>query len=115
MNAKKVISEAKEMRDRILNIVLNTLNDFNETYEKDIPLELGEEIPLYGKKGILDSLGLVSLIVMIEQAIEDELDISLILADEKAMSQKTSPFLTVSSLVNYISLLIKEENKLWIK
>ncbi|MFS0822754.1 acyl carrier protein [Bacillus sp. 1P02SD] len=102
------------MRGKISNIVLANLKDFNETFEKDIPIELGESIPLFGKDGVLDSLGLVSLIVMIEQSIEDELDISIILADEKAMSQKSSPFLTSGTLIEYILTILDKESQLWI-
>jgi acyl carrier protein len=46
------------------------------------------------------------LIVAVEQNIEDEFDITIILADERAMSQKHSPFRTVRSLVDYIETLI---------
>ncbi|MEH7011470.1 acyl carrier protein [Neobacillus niacini] len=102
------------MRDKISKIVLTTIEEFNSTFEQNIPVELMECTPLYGKEGVLDSLGLVSLIVMIEQAIEDELEVSLILADEKAMSQKTSPFLKVSLLVDYICRLLEEEMTVWI-
>lgn len=101
------------MLEKIFNIVLTTIEEFNSIYKKNIPIELGKDTPLYGKEGVLDSLGLVSLIVMIEQAIEDELEVSLILADEKAMSQKTSPFLEVGLLVNYIYRLIEEEKLVW--
>ncbi|WP_342432766.1 acyl carrier protein [Neobacillus sp. FSL H8-0543] len=101
------------MRDKISKIVFTTIEEFNATYEEKIPVELREDTPLYGKDGILDSLGLVSIIVMIEQAIEDELEVSLILADEKAMSQKTSPFLKVGLLVDYIYRVMEEEMSLW--
>ncbi len=97
------------MRGKIFKIVFATIEEFNGIYEQKIPLQLGEDTPLYGKEGMLDSLGLVSLIVMIEQAIENELEVSLILADEKAMSQETSPFLKVSLLVDYIDRLVEEE------
>jgi D-alanine--poly(phosphoribitol) ligase subunit 2 len=101
------------MRERISNIVFSVIEEFNTTYEQNIPAGLGEETPLFGKDGVIDSLGLVSLIVMIEQAIEDELGVSLILADEKAMSQKTSPFLKVSLLVDYICRVTDEEKSVW--
>jgi len=97
------------MRDKIVKIVFTAMEEFNAIYEINLPIEQKEETPLYGYNGVLDSLGLVSLIVMIEQAIEDELDVSLILADERALSQKTSPFLKVSLLVDYIYKLIEEE------
>lgn len=102
-----------KLREHFLTLVLTTIKEFNDSYEQKIPFELGEHTPLYGKEGVLDSLGLVSLIVMIEQAIEEKLDVSLILADEKAMSQKTSPFLNVEFLVDYIDRLVEEERSLW--
>ncbi|MEH7250883.1 hypothetical protein V7111_02005 [Neobacillus niacini] len=101
------------MREKITNIVFTTIEEFNAVYKQEIPVELGEDAPLYGKMGVIDSLGLVSLIVMIEQAIEDELEVSLILADEKAMSQKMSPFLKVSLLVDYICRLLEGEMAVW--
>ena len=64
---------------------------------------------LFGNGGILDSLGLVNLIIAIEQNIEDEYGISLALADERAMSQKHSPFRTLGSLVDYIEMLLEEK------
>jgi D-alanine--poly(phosphoribitol) ligase subunit 2 len=101
------------MREKLLEVVLKTVDEFNIAYQQKIPLEKGEATPLYGKEGVIDSLGLVSLIVMIEQAIEDEWEVSLIIADERAMSQKTSPFLNVSLLVDYINSLLDEELSVW--
>jgi len=62
---------------------------------------------LMGSDSEIDSLGLVSLIVLIEEAINTEFNVSITLADEKAMSQRISPFKTLDTLSNYvISLLI---------
>ncbi|MDZ5473308.1 acyl carrier protein [Bacillus sp. 31A1R] len=97
------------MREIIKDLVFRVIEEYRSTYEKDIPTHQGEDTPLFGKEGVLDSLGLVSFIVMIEQAIEDELNVSLILADERAMSQKTSPFLRIGLLIDYINKLIQEE------
>ena len=54
------------------------------------------EANFYGGESNLDSLGLVSLIVGLEQNIEDELEKTISLADEKAMSQNSSPFKTLT-------------------
>lgn len=45
----------------------------------------------------------------VEQNIEDIYDISVTLADEKAMSQKESPFASVRALAKYIEVIIDEE------
>jgi acyl carrier protein len=57
---------------------------------------------------VLDSLGLVRVIAELEDEIYDHTNKSITLADEKAMSQKASPFRSVASLSDYISTLLHE-------
>ena len=70
----------------------------------------GDETRLFGRDGELDSLGLINLIVLVEQNIEEDFDIIITLADEKAISQKRSPFRNVGTLKNYIFSLISQES-----
>ncbi len=99
-------------KDEIHNIVLSNLHEILlETYQEDqlqIP-SLNDSSRLIGRNGVLTSLELVTLIVNIEQKLSEEYDISLTIADERAMSQKKSPFRTIGALSDYISLLIKEQ------
>lgn len=97
------------MDKEIFDLVLTVAKDFNEGEGKNlIFVDKGEETTLFGLNGTLDSLGLVNFIVAVEQALEDELDISIQLVSEKAMSQKTSPFLTIGTLVRFIERLRQE-------
>jgi acyl carrier protein len=73
------------------------------------PAELGDDTRLIGQQGLLDSMGLVTLIVDVEQRLEEEHDVVLVLADERAMSQKHSPFRSVGSLADYVCQLLEEE------
>src|SRR5882724_8798074 len=57
---------------------------------------------LVGKDAVLDSLGVVSLIVEVEQRLEGAHAISVTLANDKAMSQKNSPFRTVDVLTDHL-------------
>ena len=70
----------------------------------------GDKAALFGPDSVLDSLGLVSLIVAVESAVEDEFDVSVTLADERAMSQENSPFRTVDALAEYVTQLLEEED-----
>jgi D-alanine--poly(phosphoribitol) ligase subunit 2 len=94
------------MRNELISLVVNTLR---ETFGQDakIPGFLGTETSLFGQEGILDSLGLVTLIVSVEQAIEDAFGLSVTLADEKAMSQRHSPYRTVGTLADYAQRVIE--------
>jgi ssRNA-specific RNase YbeY (16S rRNA maturation enzyme) len=56
-------------------------------------------------------MGLVTLITDLEESIEEKFGVSLVLADDRAMSQKRSPFRSVSSLTQYISSLMQEERQ----
>lgn len=67
-------------------------------------LEIASGATIFGPGSALDSLGLVALLL----DIEDELRArghAVVLSDERAMSQTRSPFRTVASLVAYISSL----------
>jgi acyl carrier protein len=60
-----------------------------------------EETPLLGEGAPIDSLGLVSVIVQVEERLASEFGISVSLVDEKAMSQRNSPFRSVGALATY--------------
>jgi D-alanine--poly(phosphoribitol) ligase subunit 2 len=89
-------------REQIQSVVFEALGEINLQSPIKKQFTLSEETVLFGRSGVLDSLGLVNLIVAVEQRLEDELGITLVLADEKAMAQKNSPFRTVATLVDYI-------------
>ena len=88
------------MRKKISKIIFSSLENM------DLDINIDEKTELFSKNGVLDSLGLVNLLVEIEQEIEDQFDVSVVIADEKAMSQKNSPFKSIDSLVDYIQELI---------
>jgi|APSaa5957512622_1039677.scaffolds.fasta_scaffold77594_2 acyl carrier protein len=95
----------------IQEAVYDAVREINEQVDEKMRLELSNHTILIGDGSMLDSIGLVTLIVTAEQNIEDRFDVSLTLADEKAMSQKQSPFRTIGSLIGYIEVLLNDENK----
>ena len=94
---------------KVLDLVINVVKEVGE--EQDIvALEhVTPETRLFGEN--LDSMGIVFLVTDLETAISDEFDINLTLADERAMSQKTSPFRSIKTLAKYINTLITEEQQ----
>ncbi|SVD97781.1 uncharacterized protein METZ01_LOCUS450635 [marine metagenome] len=64
---------------------------------------------IFGSEGLLDSMGLVNLVVTLEEQLQDEYCVAITLADERAMSQSESPFRTVGSLTKFIERLLREE------
>jgi acyl carrier protein len=94
---------------KVMQLVLNVVKEVGEDQEKAELIEATEDTRLFGEN--LDSMGVVFLVTDLEAAISDEFDVDLILADERAMSQKSSPFRTVKTLAKYVSLLILEEQQ----
>ncbi|MEA2019627.1 MAG: hypothetical protein U9N59_14395 [Campylobacterota bacterium] len=96
------------MQEKIEKAIVEALEELNEELENENLNNPTSETKLYGGSGALDSLALVSFITDLEERISDEFDKDIILADEKAMSQRTSPFRNVESLTSYIQKLLKE-------
>ena len=96
------------MQEKIEKIIIEVLVELNEELENENLNNPTSETKLYGGSGALDSLALVSLITDLEERISDEFEKDIILADEKAMSQRTSPFRSVETLTNYIQKLLEE-------
>lgn len=97
------------MKEQLLQLILRIVGNYGEEMESEVLKNAGPETALYGVDGHLDSIALVSLIADLEMEISDEYNRDLTLADERAMSQRNSPFKTVQSLVDYIYKLLNEE------
>ena len=95
------------MQEKIEKIITDTLKELNEELENEAFLNPNSKTKLYGGNGAMDSLALVSFITDLEEKISDEFDKEIVLADEKAMSAKTSPFRNVESLTLYIKSLLE--------
>lgn len=98
------------MKEEIEKIILTNLIEFCKEKSIEIDVSNGRKTRLYGGDGKLDSLALVSFIVMLEESLEEKTGFSLILADERAMSRRTSPFASVGLLTDYVYELINTEN-----
>ena len=67
------------------------------------------EANIFGPDGVLDSMGLVNLVVAMEERVLEKFGVPITIADERAMSRTKSPFRNVANLAEYISELLREE------
>lgn len=79
---------------------MDALQDALEESESDKSATPTSEI--FGPGSPLDSIAVVSLIIDVEQRLNESLGIRVSLTDEHALSQSKSPFRTVTTLVDYI-------------
>jgi acyl carrier protein len=89
-------------RTDILDVVLTALRTANQARTPDLRLKVSPTARLFGNGSPLDSLGLVALLIDIEEAFEQRGQ-NLVLSDERALAQSRSPFRDVPALVDYIA------------
>jgi acyl carrier protein len=88
-------------RKTATDIVLAALRDAVDQNGGDTGA-VNEETVIVGPGAVIDSIGVVSLIVDIEQRLEMEHQVSVTLANDRAMSQRNSPFRTPGVLADHI-------------
>ena len=88
--------------DAVRGVVLQAMRLANLAREDAAQLEVSAEAPIFGPDSALDSLGLVALLLDIEDGLRG-IGCDVVLSDERAMSQKRSPFRNVPALVAYIT------------
>ena len=97
-------------RERILDLVLDSVRQLGEELSNDALIAPTEETPLMGEKSGVDSIALVTLIVEIETRLSEDLGVDLVLADDRAMSTLRSPFRRVGILVDFLLERTTEAN-----
>jgi acyl carrier protein len=90
------------MKEKIFAIVAGSVKELNKELGYASLRNVSDETPLYGGDDSLDSLTLVTLISMVEAEVNDAFDSSVLLASEKAMSMRNSPYRNVGALVGFI-------------
>lgn len=95
-------------RGLIEELVLDVLRQVIEDREETGAAPFATSTVLFGRDGVLDSLGLVTLVIDVEGLLSAKYGQDVTIADDRAMSQKNSPFRTVGALAEYIELLVKD-------
>jgi acyl carrier protein len=93
--------------EQALEVVLQAMHATNQARDAASQLVVSADAPIFGPDSSLDSLGLVGLLLDVEEGLQ-AIGCDVVLSDERAVSQKRSPFRSVPSLVEYISTLARE-------
>ena len=108
---KKKSVDATQIHDKVLQLLYQTIDEFNQQHE-NVCIEKAPNTALLSCASGLDSLMLVNFIVAAEQKIEEEFEVAIsAIANERALSQKSSPLRNVSTLAEFISSILAEQLK----
>ena len=97
-------------RDKVLKSIYEAVDEVNEQLPEDQALEKSPDTVLLGESGKLESIDLVNILVATEENIEEAFDTPISITDERAVSEKNSPFKTIDTLCDFISNLLKENS-----
>jgi acyl carrier protein len=89
------------MKDDLIQLICATVTETANAEGIPLPQPVGASTRLFGQDGLLDSMALVSVVIAIEQQIADKFGKGVALADEKALSQRSSPYRSVETLADY--------------
>lgn len=89
------------MRDRLIPLIVDNLREVGEERDLSLPERLDADTRLFGRDGLLDSLGLVSLVALVEQTVEDSTGVTVSLANRRALAGRDNPFATIGALADY--------------
>ena len=95
----------------VLDAINQAVDDLNEILDPEERLDKSPEIVLIGKDARLDSLGLVNLIVLVEEKVQERFGVGLTLVDERAMSHSKSPFRTLGSLADFVEERLQDHGR----
>jgi acyl carrier protein len=88
-------------KQAVVASIADTLRDVDTGTEVSFD-QIDESTELLGN---LDSLGLVTLVVDLEERLLDDFGVAVALASERALSRKQSPYRTVGTLSDYVVAL----------
>lgn len=94
---------------QIVELIVESISLIKDETGLTVPPQLQADTALFGPEGFLDSMALVTLVVALEQGIEEKFGVSVQLADAHALSQEHSPYSTISALAKYALLRMQPD------
>ncbi len=85
--------------DEIRNVLISIVVEYLES--QDMKIDVDNDTVLFGDGAILDSMGLVNIVIDVESAFLDK-GYEISLTSETAMSRRQSPFRNISTLSEFI-------------
>jgi acyl carrier protein len=90
------------MKDQALDLVVSIVQAEADDLGYEDLRKAAADTMLFGGSDGVDSLSLVRLVTAVERAAEARFGKRVVLADEKAMSMRNSPFRTVGTLAQLL-------------
>jgi len=91
-----------ESTDQIMAAIYSAVDEINQTLPPENHIPKSEDTVLMGPQSAIDSLGVVLLIVAIEQKVSRALGRTVVLTNNMLVSAEENPFKTLGALRKHI-------------
>jgi acyl carrier protein len=88
--------------EQITRAVLACVEDVNTQMPDGAKLRVDVDCPVLGPGSVLDSLGLLNLLVAVEERLSAELGLNVDLLDEDLLADRNGPLRTVGTLIDHV-------------
>jgi len=95
-------------REAIKEIVKLAVEESNSTLPPDGRLQVSASTLVTGDGGVLTSLGVISLILAIEEKVNETFSIQVMLFDESLIADPKGPFRTIGALVDHVHAVVQK-------
>jgi acyl carrier protein len=110
--SKGVCISMSIVRDQILEILYECIDELNEQLAPEQQLRKAPQTGLFGDSGMLDSLGFVNLVALVEDRCERRFRVALSLTEDATNQGGADPFETVGELADFIRQLLIDKKAL---
>ncbi len=89
-------------KQQIVDTIFRAIDELNMLLPSHMQLTKQSSTILLGEGGVLDSLGLINLIVSVEDKMQSELGVQVIILDEDSLANPKGPYQTIDGLASWI-------------
>ena len=93
---------------KTIELIYEAIDELNLDLDLENQIIKNPSTPILGSESTIDSILLINFIYLLEEKINQKTGKTISISDDRAMSMKESPYLTLNTLSNYIDLLINE-------
>jgi len=99
-----------ENKKTVETAIFNAIETVNQQLPKDRQLAKSNDTILIGENSPLDSVGVVNLIVAVEDNIQTAFGTSITLIEDAGSPDAQKPLRTIGNLIDYVCLLLEKKS-----
>lgn len=93
--------------ERVLDAIFHAIDEVNALLPEDRRVPKSENTPLLGDSAVVDSLGLINVIVAVEQQVEARFGRAISLTGVDELTQPDGPLRTVGALADHVGVFLE--------